>query len=80
MKKLIVLLLFVTGCYSQCPPPKHCIQICNELETTIKYWNNLTAKDKILVKTITLNKYGKIDSICLRNKSAREFLIKLQTD
>ena len=80
MKKLIILLLFVTSCYSQCPPPKHCIQICNELETTIKYWENLTAKDKILAKIITLNKYGKIDPICLGSKPARDFLIKLQTE
>lgn len=80
MKKLIILLLFVTSCYSQCPPPKQCVLICNELKITKKYWEFLTPKDKVLAKEITLNKYGKIDPICLESKPARDFLIKLQTE
>jgi hypothetical protein len=80
MKKLITILLFSFATQAQdCPPPKHCIQICNELQITAQCWEELSAKDKTFFKNIILNKYGEIDPLCLRNQQAREFLIKLKT-
>ena len=83
MKKTIATALIILASLAlqaqDCPPPKQCILICNELQITKKYWEFLTPKDKVLVKEITLNKYGKIDPICLRNREAREFLEYLKT-
>jgi hypothetical protein len=81
MKKLITTALIILASLAQaqdCPPPKHCTQICNELQTTAQCWDKLSAKDKAFFKNITLSKYGEIDPLCLRNREAREFLIKLK--
>jgi hypothetical protein len=83
MKTLITTALIILASFrlqaQDCPPPKHCIQICKELQTTVQCWDELPAKDKAFFKNIILNKYGEIDPLCLRNQQAREFLIKLKT-
>lgn len=83
MKNLITTALIVLASITlkaqKCPPPKQCVLICNELQITKKYWNLLTLKEKVLIKEITLNKYNEIDTVCLLNRDAREFLEYLKT-
>lgn len=81
MKTIITTALIILASLAQaqdCPPQKHCIQICNELQITAQCWDKLSPKDKTFFKNITLSKYGEIDPNCLGNQQARGFLIKLK--
>jgi len=54
MKKLITTALIILASLAQaqdCPPQKHCIQICNELQITLQCWDKLSAKDRAFFKT-----------------------------
>lgn len=78
MKKTIttalIILASLTLLAQDCHPPKHIFQVERAILITKKYWGRLTPKEKISIRDIMVYKYEDVDTRCLNNRSAREFL------